>query len=217
VATNLSQVDFPAQVFGDLYHQRWRIEESYKRLKHRAKIESVSGLTQHAVLIDLYSKVLGDNLNALVCMGAIDDADLAPSNRRCNRAYAGACLQRILPRLVISLECLAALLEKAFGLLGANSHKRRRRSDPIVKPSEWFTGEAKLPATYDILRINAMPPGRDLTTCRTSSPLLGSSRCSHDLKRNSYPLEIGETVSSYLEIYNELSGTRSCSYKAVSC
>jgi hypothetical protein len=29
-------------------------------------------------------------------------------------------LQRILPRLVIGLECLAALLEKAFGLLGAN-------------------------------------------------------------------------------------------------
>ena len=126
LATNLPLVDFPAEVFGDLYHQRWRIEESYKRLKHRAKIESVSGLTQHAVLIDLYAKVLADNLNALVCMAASDDVDMAPSSRHCNRAYAGACLQRILPRLVIGLECLAVLLEKAFGLLGANSHKRRR-------------------------------------------------------------------------------------------
>ena len=69
-------------MFGDLYHQRWRIEASYKQLKHRAKIESVSGLTQHAVLIDLYAKVLADNLNALVCMGAIFDSDLAPSCRR---------------------------------------------------------------------------------------------------------------------------------------
>jgi hypothetical protein len=125
LATNLSVGDFPAEVFGELYHQRWRIEESYKRLKHRVRLESVSGLTQHAVLIDVYAKVLGDNLNALVCMGASEDADLAASNRSCNRAYAGACLQRILPRLVIGLECLAALLEKAFGLLGANSHKRR--------------------------------------------------------------------------------------------
>lgn len=139
LATNLSEVDFPAEVFGDLYHQRWRIEESYKRLKHRAKIESVSGLTQHTVLIDLYAKVLADNLNALVCMGASEDADLATSKRHCNRAYAGACLQRLLPRLVMGLECLAALLEKAFGLLGANSHKRRAgrksaRPNRHVKP-----------------------------------------------------------------------------------
>ena len=80
LTTNLPLVDFPAEVFGDLYHQRWRIEESYKRLKHRAKIESVSGLTQHAVLIDLYAKMLADNINALVCMAASDDVDKAPSN-----------------------------------------------------------------------------------------------------------------------------------------
>jgi hypothetical protein len=139
LATNLSEVDFPAEVFGDLYHQRWRIEESYKRLKHRLKIESVSGLTQHAVLIDLYAKVMADNLNALVCMGASEDAQLAPSNRHCNRAYAGACLQRLLPRLVMGLESLADLLERAFGLLGANSHKRRpgrksARPNRHVKP-----------------------------------------------------------------------------------
>lgn len=125
LATNLPEVDFPAGVFGDLYHQRWRIEESYKRLKHGVKLESVSGLTQHAVLIDVFAKVLADNLNALVCMGACEDADLAASNRHCNRVYAGACLQRLLPRLVLGAQCLVALLEKAFGLLGANSHKRR--------------------------------------------------------------------------------------------
>ena len=125
LATNLSVTDFPAEVFGELYHQRWRIEESYKRLKHRAKLESVSGLTQHAVLIDVYAKVLADNLNALVCMGASYDAELAANNRSCNRAYAGACLQRLLPRLVMGLGYLATLLEKAFDLLGANSHKHR--------------------------------------------------------------------------------------------
>ncbi len=71
------------------------------RFKHRAKIESVSGLTQHAVLIDLYAKVLAYNLNTPVCLSAIEDADLAPNNRHCNRAYEGACLQRLLLRLVM--------------------------------------------------------------------------------------------------------------------
>ena len=98
-----------------------------------------SGLKQHAVLIDLYAKVLADNLNALVCMGASENAELPTNNRHCNRAYAGACLQRLLPRLVMGLDCLAALLEKAYGLLGANSHKRRpgrtsARTNRHVKP-----------------------------------------------------------------------------------
>jgi len=92
---------------------------------HRLKLESVSGQMQHAVLIDVYAMVLTDNLNTLVCMGARDDADLAASDRHCNRTYAGACLQRLIPRLVMGLECLVVLLKKAFALLGANSHKRR--------------------------------------------------------------------------------------------
>jgi hypothetical protein len=82
--------DFPVKALGcDLYHKRRRIEESYKRLKHHAKLESVSGQTQHAVLIDVYAKVLADNLNALVCMGASDDAELAANNRSCNRGICG--------------------------------------------------------------------------------------------------------------------------------
>jgi hypothetical protein len=51
---------------------------------HRLKLESVSGQMQHAVLIDVYAMVLTDNLNALVHMGASDDADLAATDRHCN-------------------------------------------------------------------------------------------------------------------------------------
>ena len=68
LVTNLPLADFPVEVFGDLYQQRWRIEESYQRLNHRVKSERTSGLTQHAVLIDVHAKVLADNLNAPVCI-----------------------------------------------------------------------------------------------------------------------------------------------------
>lgn len=50
----------------DLYHGRWRIEEALKRLKHRLGLESVSGLSQHALLVDVTTKVLADNLAALL-------------------------------------------------------------------------------------------------------------------------------------------------------
>ena len=37
--TNLFDVArFPACSFGELYHQRWRIEEAFKRLKHRLNL-----------------------------------------------------------------------------------------------------------------------------------------------------------------------------------
>jgi IS4 transposase len=44
--TNLLDTQrFPAADFGDLYHQRWRIEEAFKRLKHRLNLEHVSPRT----------------------------------------------------------------------------------------------------------------------------------------------------------------------------
>jgi IS4 transposase len=44
VATDLPAQYFPANVFVYLYHQRWRIEEAYKWLKHHANLEGVPGL-----------------------------------------------------------------------------------------------------------------------------------------------------------------------------
>jgi hypothetical protein len=35
---------FPVSTFGNLCHKRWRLEETFKRLEHRLKLEHVSGL-----------------------------------------------------------------------------------------------------------------------------------------------------------------------------
>ncbi|MEO6278205.1 nuclear transport factor 2 family protein [Roseateles sp.] len=45
------------------------------RLKHRMKLESVSGLLQQALLIDVAAKVLADNLASLLCAAAASQAD----------------------------------------------------------------------------------------------------------------------------------------------
>lgn len=139
LATNLEAQAFPCEVFADLYHQRWRIEEAFKRLKHRSKLESVCGLTQHALLVDVAAKVLADNLGALVCQAASAAADLPLRQRVCNRAYAAPLLQRLLPRMVLGLGCIVALLDKALDLLGGNTHRRipgrsRPRHARHVKP-----------------------------------------------------------------------------------
>lgn len=133
LATNLDAQAFPCEVFCDLYHQRWRIAEAFKRLKHRAKLECVSGLTQHALLVDVAAKVLADNLGSLVCAAAGQAAQLPQRGRVCNRSYAAALMQRLLPRMVVGLDCMVVLLDQVCGLLGANAHRRVKK--PLVSSS----------------------------------------------------------------------------------
>lgn len=139
LATNLDEQAAPAHGFADLYHQRWRIEEAFKRLKHRMRLECVSGLSQHALLIDMAAKVLADNLDSLMCNAAAQLADLPGMSRRCNRAYAAALLQRTLPRLVLIIGDFFATLADVLRLLGANTQRfipGRSRPRPVhhVKP-----------------------------------------------------------------------------------
>ena len=61
---------YPAADFADLYHARWRIEEAFKRIKHRLALEPLSGLSWLAAQQDFGAKVVCDNLNALAAYAA---------------------------------------------------------------------------------------------------------------------------------------------------
>ncbi len=124
-------------MFGQLYHQRWRIEEAFKRFKHRLQLEGVSGLTQQALLVDVAAKVLADNLAALVCRAAQTDHQLQSDERVCNRAYAAVVIvmQRWLPRALLilrgGLRGLQKSIDQATALLGKNLVRRvAGRSQP---------------------------------------------------------------------------------------
>lgn len=62
----LDEKRLPARVFGQLYHRRWSVEESYKRQKRWAEIENLSGRSLLAVRQDIHAKILAMNLAALV-------------------------------------------------------------------------------------------------------------------------------------------------------
>jgi len=139
LATNLDADGFPVALFGDLYHQRWRIEEAFKRLKHRLHLECVSGLSQQALIIDVAAKVLADNIASLMCAAAAVQADLPQRSRKCNRSYAATLMQRLLPRLVLLIGDVCAAITDVIALLGATSQRfvpRRAQPRPAhhVKP-----------------------------------------------------------------------------------
>lgn len=123
LATNLDAQDYPAEAFGDLYHQRWRNEEAFKRLKMRLHLEAVSGLSQQAVIVDVAAKILANNLASLLCVAAADRQELPARKRRCNRAYAGWMLQRAVARLIIDVGGILAALHEVLSLLGATTNR----------------------------------------------------------------------------------------------
>jgi hypothetical protein len=98
----------PAHEFGDLNHQRWRIEEAFKRLKHRLNLDHVSGLSQQAALHDFAAKIVCDNLQSLAAETALREASLPPT-RRINRAAAHSILKPLLLGADIATRPLDAL------------------------------------------------------------------------------------------------------------
>lgn len=129
----LDQSTYPVESFSSLYHSRWRIEEAFKRLKHRLALENTSGLSSLAAQQDFGAKILADNLNALIVLEAADENAIA-TDYKINRTYAFAHLKRCLPRwLLIALPTaeywLAMLTELAKNLIKFVSNASKPRPD----------------------------------------------------------------------------------------
>ncbi|WP_144021125.1 IS4 family transposase [Caballeronia sordidicola] len=141
MTTLFDSVRFPASCFGDLYHQRWRIEEAFKRLKHRLNLEHVSGLSQRAVAQDLAARVLCDNLQALTTLTAHTCHELPP-DRRINRAYVHSVLKPLLPSLLLGIAAATSLAD-AMALIARHTFRHRpgisKPRKPRSKPHKSMT------------------------------------------------------------------------------
>ena len=127
---------YPADCFAELYHQRWGIEEAFKRLKHRLNLEHVSGLTQQAVAQDVAAKIVADNLQALVAFTAHADADL-PAGRRINHAYAHTALKPLMPILLLGGVIgrkVGKLLRGLLNLIAGRTYRHRENISKSRKP-----------------------------------------------------------------------------------
>ena len=63
---------YPYEVFADLYHKRWPVEEDYKIIKCRIEMENFSGQSALSVYQDFHSKVLLKNLVSVFAMPVND-------------------------------------------------------------------------------------------------------------------------------------------------
>ncbi|WP_207780508.1 transposase [Pokkaliibacter plantistimulans] len=88
-----------------MYHRRWRIEEAFKRLKHRLQIEQVSGLSQRAVMQDFAARIVCDNLERVVVMFT-ERQHRIRVGQAINRAYGHMMLRDILPVVLTAMKWL---------------------------------------------------------------------------------------------------------------
>lgn len=134
-----SLLDADARDFTDLYHQRWRIEEAFKRLKHRLNLEHTSGLTWLAACQDIGAKMVCDNLNALAVYLATEQR-LAPDTAwRVNRTSAFSHLRRVLPRVIAgAIKISTRITNQLFDEITKNLQKfipgRRQKRPKRPKP-----------------------------------------------------------------------------------
>lgn len=63
----LNKRKYNRQIFKDLYHKRWGVEEAFKLLKSRLNLEDFSGRTSRSIYQDFHSKILMMTLCAVLC------------------------------------------------------------------------------------------------------------------------------------------------------
>lgn len=96
---------YPAAAFVALYGRRWRIEEPFKHMKHRLRLEATTGLDCLALQQDFGAKTVADNLCTL--LSELDAPGEDERASRPNRLYALGALKSILGECLLRIgQCL---------------------------------------------------------------------------------------------------------------
>ena len=62
LATNLPRDLFPADILGEIYHLRWRVETAFQTLKDRLQVENFTGTKPVLIEQDIYSTIYVSNI-----------------------------------------------------------------------------------------------------------------------------------------------------------
>jgi len=106
--TNLMDTEMvKARDFKSLFHQRWGIEENFKRLKQWTEIENFSGKSALSVEQDFYAKIVTVNLTALTAMAAQKKVRVNTRSLKChyqlNFAQALSKMKHTVVKLILNV------------------------------------------------------------------------------------------------------------------
>ena len=73
---------YPIDLFSDLYHKRWPVEEDYKEIRCRLELENFTGKTSLSVYQDFHAKVFLKNLVHVLALPVQDMIDVDCQDRK---------------------------------------------------------------------------------------------------------------------------------------
>jgi len=118
---------------------RWRIEEAFRRIKHRLALEHLSGMSWLAAQQDFGAKILCDNLNALAVHAASEALDPNIRDRYfINRGDTFSRIKRTLGRWLLqgldALDNVASVFNQLIKNLVQIKPNRSYPRDSTQKP-----------------------------------------------------------------------------------
>jgi hypothetical protein len=73
---------YPIEIFRDLYHSRWPVEEDYKAIKCRLELENFTGKSALSVYQDFHAKVFAKNLVSVLAFPLRDSIETDTAARK---------------------------------------------------------------------------------------------------------------------------------------
>lgn len=84
ITSLIDESGYPQNLFSDLYHKRWPVEEDYKTIKCRIHIENFSGKSALSVYQDFHAKIFSKNLTTIIVNSTKDDIKKLSEQRLCD-------------------------------------------------------------------------------------------------------------------------------------
>jgi hypothetical protein len=81
ITSLIDTVKYPHQLFAELYHDRWPIEEDYKVMKCRIEVENFSGKSPLSVYQDFHAAVFSKNITAMLVSSTRENVASATASR----------------------------------------------------------------------------------------------------------------------------------------
>ena len=72
---------YPQNIFANLYHLRWPVEEDYKTMKCRLQLENFSGKSALSGYQDFHTKVFSENFTAIIANTTKDEIEKLSEHR----------------------------------------------------------------------------------------------------------------------------------------
>ena len=133
LATSLLDTQrYPAEDFGELYRNRWAIEEGFKLVKQRQHIEGFSGELPESIEQEIHAKIMLHNIVQALCHKAQQDvAANKQASWKVNRAYALKQIGRII------IDCVKGAADVLHYSIDALTHVLARTLERI-RPNRSF-------------------------------------------------------------------------------